>query len=497
MNPKKQFIRSMILLMTLGLTMTILAACGAAATPEVITETIIETVEVEVVKEVEVEVVETVEVEVIKEVEVEVVETVEVEVVKEVEVEVIATPEPEVAQDFSGVTIEGIMRNSFIPSMNTVQMNQAEFWASTTGGFADLTFSREWREQVAASIDSGAGGDISELFANQAFIYGDQLLDISDIAEELGEEYGGWYDLAREAGMVDGVWRALPRAYTAQAINYRTDLFEQAGIEKAPETYDELLEAAKKLSDAGLPPAGFTMNQAGPNDSANFAYSLLWSYGGKEVEEDGCTVAINSDETRAALEYMVELGQYMAPDVTAYDEGGNNRAFLAGEISMTQNATSIYWVAGQQAPDIAENMSHFKYPSGPNGRQEFVQINLLAIPAHTDNPEAAKAFLKWMMEPEQLGPLAQEGLTFYTPLLRHYDDLPNMPWNLDPQLAPLKGAADGGHLAGWPGPASRESAEAYENQTIVNMFASVLTGTSIEDAVAAAEAELTPVYSCN
>jgi hypothetical protein len=71
-----------------------------------------------------------------------------------------------------------------------------------------------------------------------------------------------------------------------------------------------------------------------------------------------------------------------------------------------------------------------------------------------------------------------------------------MPWNTDPKLEALKGSADGGHLAGWPGPASRESAEAYENQTIVNMFASVLTGTDIEEAVTRAEDELSSVYSC-
>ena len=472
-----------VFIFILGFIAAMAVACGSAE-PEVITQTV------------EVEKVITAEPEVITEVVTEVVtETVVEEVQVEVEVEVTPTAAP--PADFSGTTVEGIMRNSFIPAMNQVQLNQAEIWAEETGGFADLTFSREWREQVAASIDSGAGGDISELFANQAFIYGDQLLDVSDIAEQLGEQYGGWYDLAAESAVVDGVWRAIPRAYTAQAINYRTDVFAEAGIEKVPETYEELLEAAKIIHEAGLPPAGFTMNQAGPNDSANFAYSLLWSYGGAEVEEDGCTVAINSPETRAALEYMIELGQYMATDVTAYDEGGNNRAFLAGEISMTQNATSIYWVASQQAPDIAANMSHFKYPAGPNGRQEFVQMNLVAIPAHTENPEAAKHFLNWMMQPEQLGPLAQEGITFYTPLLHYYDEQPNMPWNLDPALEPLKGAADGGHLAGWPGPASRESAEAYENQTIVNMFASVLTGIDIEEAIAQAEAELSAVYSCD
>ena len=249
----------------------VLVACGGQAA-EVAPE-IVEVVVTRVVTETET-IMEEVEVTRVVEIEGE---TVTETVTEIVEVEVTVEPEP--AMMFPGVYLEGIMRNSFIPEMNQVQLAQTGAWNTMTDSEVDLTFSREWREQVAAAVESGAGGDISELFANQAFIYGDQLLDVSDIAEEMGERYGGWYDLGREAAVVDGVWRAIPRAYTAQAINYREDIFEAAGVDTIPTTYDELLEAAKKISDAGLPPMGFTMNQAGPNDSANFAYSLLWSYG--------------------------------------------------------------------------------------------------------------------------------------------------------------------------------------------------------------------------
>ena len=65
----------------------------------------------------------------------------------------------------------------------------------------------------------------------------------------------------------------------------------------------------------------------------------------------------------------------------------------------------------------------------------------------------------------------------------------------DPKLAALKGLAYSGHLPGWPGPPSRESAEAYANQTLVNMFARVVTGDAdIEEAVKIAEDELKAVY---
>jgi multiple sugar transport system substrate-binding protein len=297
------------------------------------------------------------------------------------------------------------------------------------------------------------------------------------------------------SSVVDGAWKALPRAYTAHAYNYRMDVFSEVGYEEFPKTYDDFLDAATKIFEAGLPPVGLSISQAGPNDSASFVYSLLWSYGAMEVEEDGKTVAINSQATRDALAYAKKLAAVMAPDITAYDEGANNRNFLAGEISCTQNATSIYWTALQQAPEIAEAMNHAKYPSGPNDHQQLVEMNLLSVYNFSENAEAAMALVKWLMQPEQLAPLAQVGITFYTPLLSDYDDMPAMPWNTDPKLAPLKGLAYTGHLPGWPGPPSRQSAEAYANQTLVNMFAAVVTDLmDIEEAVSTAEEELKAVY---
>ena len=269
---------------------------------------------------------------------------------------------------------------------------------------------------------------------------------------------------------------------------------KRQGITTLPTTYDEYLDAATKVFDAGLPLFGNTMSQTGPNDSAGWAYSLLWSYGGSEVDESG-KVSINSDATRAALEYMKALADVSSPGITAFDEGGNNRAFLSGEISATQNATSIFWAAQSQAPEIWQNMNHMTYMAGPNGRQQLIEMNLLSVFDHSQNVDASKDFVRWLMQEEQLGPLVSVGITFYSPLLRHYDDQPNMPWNIEPKFAPLGGQAEGGHLAGWPATPSREAAEAYENQTLVNMFASVVSGdSSIDEAMSRAEGELVSVY---
>ncbi|RMF02776.1 MAG: extracellular solute-binding protein [Chloroflexi bacterium] len=455
--------RDVLRYMALGGAGMVATACGAAATPEVVEKIV--TVEVE--KEVQVE----------------------------VEKQVLVTPTAAAMATYPGANLEMIMRRSFIPEMNAIQENQIAQWAESHQATVEPTFAKDWRELMAAAVETKSGGDIAEPFQQGAHIYGENLADLSDLAEALGEKYGGWYEVGKQSAIVDGVWRAIPRAYTAHAFNYRTDVFSEVGYEKFPTTYDEYLDAATKIFEAGLPPVGNSISQAGPNDSASFCYSLLWSYGAMEVEEDGKTVAINSDATRAALKYAQQLAKVSAADITAYDEGSNNRNFLAGDISCTQNATSIYWAAQKQAPDIADNMSHARYPEGPAGHQQLVEMNLLSVFDFSPNKDAAIALVTWLMDEAQLAPLAQVGITFYTPLLSYYDDLPQMPWNTDPKLGPLKGLAYTGHLPGWPGPPSRQSAEAYANQSLVNMFARVVTGEAdIEEAVKVAEDELKSVY---
>jgi multiple sugar transport system substrate-binding protein len=408
-----------------------------------------------------------------------------------------ATPEPEVVAPAEGAapqlggSLEVILRHSFIPEMNAIQENQIALWGKANGVDVSVSSPGEWREMIAAGIDSKTG-DIGETFQEEALIYGEALADVSDICEELGADNGGWYDLAESVGKdAKGVWRAIPRAYTTHVVNYRKDHFAEVGYEAGCETYDELLDAGTKLQNAGLPPLGFTVSQSGPNDSSSFCYSVLWSFGGAEVDDAG-KVAINSDGTRAALEYMAKLATVSTPNITGFDEGANNRAFLAGEISATQNATSIYYKA---TGEVLEGMDHFKYPAGPAGWIQFCEMNTLTLFAHSKNLAAGKALLKYLMAPEQLVPLMQIGITFYTPLLKGYDDNPAMPWNVDPKLKVAYKLAEGLHLSGYPQQPSANSAKVYQNRTIVNMFARVVTGNAtVDEAMTIAEDELKAVY---
>ena len=182
------------------------------------------------------------------------------------------------------------------------------------------------------------------------------------------------------------------------AWNYRTDMFQAAGVEKFPDTFDELLAAAKKLHAKGTP-IGMTLGHAS-GDGRSTNYPVLWAFGGKEFEADGKTVALNSPETLKAVEWYAEMYKYMDPGVTAWLDPDNNQAFLAGKVSATVNVNTIYLAARAAAPNdpakktLIDNMDHANWPAGPAGRFGHYNINLWLGFASSKNREGQMAFLR-------------------------------------------------------------------------------------------------------
>lgn len=90
-------------------------------------------------------------------------------------------------------------------------------------------------------------------------------------------------------------------------------------------------------------PAGFPHGKA-VGDGNNYAHWLLWSHGGKMVDESG-KVTINSPEALAAIHYAKDLYATFIPGTESWQDINNNRAFLAGQVSLIANGVSVYYAA--------------------------------------------------------------------------------------------------------------------------------------------------------
>src|SRR5437016_13293496 len=193
--------------------------------------------------------------------------------------------------------------------------------------------------RVTSAVSSGSGPDIISAINYWAQLYADSVVDVSDVAEEIGKAQGGYYETAKAIAYDGKKWLAVPNTIVGLQIANRASWWNEIGYgpEKYPETWAEWREAGKKLKAKGHP-LGQTLAHAF-GDADAFRYPYLWSWGGKEVEADGKTVVLNSPGTIESVKFAVGFWKDACDDGGfAWDDSGNNRAFLSGTISATTTA---------------------------------------------------------------------------------------------------------------------------------------------------------------
>jgi ABC-type glycerol-3-phosphate transport system substrate-binding protein len=204
-------------------------------------------------------------------------------------------------------------------------------------------------------------------------------------------------------------------------------------------------------------------------------------------------VTVDSDGTRAALEYMKELTQYMPEDVYAWDDAGNNRWIISGTGSCIQNPPSAWAVAVRDQPDVGAQLWHHDTPAGPQGRFRGSLPYLWGIWNFSQNIPAAKDLLLYLSQKEQVDQLVKASRGYDLPLRPSFLDNPVWASEGPPPGTEYNYPSRGNEriiVAGYPAPAA-VAAQIYSEAVIPNMVARVTqTGESPDDAIAWAAEEL-------
>jgi multiple sugar transport system substrate-binding protein len=368
---------------------------------------------------------------------------------------------------------------------------------------AEITLERinanDMQARITAAIESGNGPDIFQMLHNWTHLYQKACTDVGELAGWKEKDQGAYYELSKQAAQVGGKWLALPYGVVGNAVVYRKDLFEEAGV-KAPKTWQENREAGKKLKAKGFP-MGQTLGHTF-GDAPTFSYPYLWSWGGKEVEKDGKTVAINSKETVESVKFMVAMYK------EAYDEGGlawddtnNNRAFLSGTISATLNGASIY-IESKRKPDqyktdkgdqMWKHLDHYPLPGGPAGQFSYHVPFAHAVMSYSKNQALARDFLKWMHAKDQFGKWFVIEAGYSVGSNKFWEQHP-MWEKLDPPMKPYRTASGFARAFGYAGPFSAKATEVYTKYIITDMYAKAVQGMAAEESVKWAEGELKKIY---
>src|SRR5262245_3364086 len=343
-------------------------------------------------------------------------------------------------------------------------------------------------QQTAVTSNSGAGPDLIIGFSDAPHIYIDKLIELTDVADYIGKRYGGWLPLAQRYGKKNksDAWIGLPFGATAGPLIYRKSILQSVGFDKVPEDHAGILDLCQKLQKAGKP-AGFALGNA-KGDGNGFASWALWSHNASVLSEDG-DVVNNSQETIAALNWVKQLYPTFIPGKTAWNDVSNNRAYAAQEISLSANGVSLYFSLKNDPATkaIADDTEHQLLPKGLAKVSPMAGLTLNAMVfKHSQYPNAAKAFLQYMLEKDQYEPWLNANSGYWSQPLAAYADA--AVWSQDPKVKIFKDTMQSTYYNGYKGPISTATGAVNADYVLVQMCASVATGASTPEA-AAAEAE--------
>src|SRR5438552_6049238 len=345
--------------------------------------------------------------------------------------------------------------------------------------------------RLTTIAETKSGPEIVGTGVNWPWLFDQSLVDLSDVAAEIGKKIGPWHDNVLDAVVVNKKWKALPWGNIGQLEVYRTDWFKEVGVTKFPDNWEDLLAAGRLLKKKGHP-FGFELGH-GFGDNHGWLYPLLWSYGGREVDKDGKTVTIDSAETAKAVDFCRKFYQEtMFEDVLGWTDVNNNKAFFGEQISCTNNASSILEVGLRQFPDIAKVTDHGMNPAGPKGRFHLINAVSHAVLTHAPDVAAAKAFVRWLYDDKQMSRWLASANAYYAPFLHGYDTHPM--WNVEPRYMAYKESLKTSRPHCWPAPQGHAASESVAKYVVVDMFAKACRCDSTKDLIAAAATQLKQIY---
>lgn len=197
----------------------------------------------------------------------------------------------------------------------------------------------------------------------------------------------------------DGKQYSVPGNVGSVALAWMTDPLNQAGITEAPETWDEVHEAAAKIYESA---PDYT-----PFDSAGSPlcdlWSMIWGASDAPITADGL-VDITGEASIAAIEWMKQMvSEELMPPVRTAIGAATNQNFQDWQKGATAIITSFDVAAtiNQQTfgQDAAVNGLNMRREKGVVHAGTPFWVNASVVLNKAKNPQGMADFLLWWFSP--------------------------------------------------------------------------------------------------
>ncbi|HEX5817133.1 MAG TPA: extracellular solute-binding protein [Methylomirabilota bacterium] len=252
-----------------------------------------------------------------------------------------------------------------------------------------------------AGINPRAAAEISAQKGHDLFLLNwpppsleEQTVDMSDVYQEISKKFGKPIDLAVKSTYNPKTkkYYAFSPSFTPDPVNYRQDLFGEVGMAGGPKTWDDVRIKGAEIKKKRNVPVGVGL--ANEIDTGMAMRTIMYAFGSHEQDAQG-NLTLSSKETLEAIKFVKALfTEAMTPEVFTWDASSNNRAMIAGTLSLALNAISITRTAEKDNPEISKKIQLTKALRGPAraiGLEHVMQCYVSW--KFSENIEGAKKFL--------------------------------------------------------------------------------------------------------
>ncbi|QJD84558.1 extracellular solute-binding protein [Cohnella herbarum] len=261
------------------------------------------------------------------------------------------------------------------------------------------------KDQVIAAVAGDAAPDlmrmdiiwVPELASKGA------LKKLSDLPG-FDEVKSSVFESPLQTNIFKGDFYGVPLNTNTKIAIYNSDTLKEAGLDHAPATMDELVQAARALKGK---------DKQGIGISGINAWGLLpyfWSLGGQVTNEDYTKVDgyLNSPDSITALETIISWNKegLVIPALLG-GEPGTWDGMKSGQYMMIDDGPwffSILLGDAENKFNPVDKTVRALLPAGPGGSRSVVGGENLVSFSNSKHPDEAWTFMKWMLgeEPQQI-----------------------------------------------------------------------------------------------
>lgn len=249
-------------------------------------------------------------------------------------------------------------------------------------------------QKINTMVSTQQTPDILNLNHYAAFADDDLLLPLDEVISP--NLKGKFYESFYQAGELNGKSYGLPLLASIRGLYYNKELFEKAGIQEPPKTWDELRQTAKAIKDkTGVD--GFGVPMTTFEGQAYFSY-FIWGNGGDWKKGDQWV--LNSPENVEGLQFLTDLvrnDKVTNPEPTAINRDELQKVFGAGKVGMMITANFLPTILKADAPNLQYGVAPIPNNAGKEPFNLGVQDFLMVFKS-TKNKEAVGKFLEFLYD---------------------------------------------------------------------------------------------------